>query len=51
MVKVFKEWRFFYPTPNAWYCASSMGNDCFGLVKDVFLLEEKLVFLLEENIQ
>ncbi len=28
-----------------------MGNDCFWLVKDVSMLEEELVFLLEKGIQ
>jgi hypothetical protein len=28
-----------------------VGNDCFWLAKDVSLLKEALVFLLEEDIQ
>jgi hypothetical protein len=28
-----------------------VGNDCFGLQKILFLLEEALAFLLEEGIQ
>jgi hypothetical protein len=36
MVEVFKERKFFCPTPTTQYCGSSMGNDCFWLVKDVF---------------
>jgi hypothetical protein len=28
-----------------------VGNDCFWLTRDVYLLEETLVFILEERIQ
>jgi hypothetical protein len=28
-----------------------MGNDCFWLARDVSMLEEKVIFLLQEGIQ
>jgi hypothetical protein len=51
VVEVFEQERFFCATLVTQYCRSSLGNDCFWLVKNVSMLEEKLVFLLEKGIQ
>jgi hypothetical protein len=51
MVEEFEQQRLFCPTPPTQYCGSLMGNDCFWPIRDVSMLEEEVIFLLEEGIQ
>ncbi len=51
VVEAFEQQILFCPTLATQYCGSLVGNDYFWLVMDVFMLEEKLIFLLEGGIQ
>ncbi len=51
VVEAFEQCRLFCLTSIAWYYESLMGNDCFCLARDISMLKEEFVFLLEKGIQ
>ncbi len=51
MVEEFEQQRLFCLTPPTQYYGSLVGNDCFWHARDISMLEEEVIFLLEEGIQ